>query len=136
MRHLWHRYFLGHRMAGVAAAVVLAAVGIIVAAPARSTPYCPRGSELYGPPDCRFLFLVNKNVFPVQGTEDATIAKGKEVCNEMSADPGPRPILDWAARFTAQHPELIPPHPSVSVDPRAVLFAQAAAAGYCPWIQH
>lgn len=122
-------------MAGVAAAVVLAAVGIIVAAPARSAPYCPPGSQLSGTnPDCLFLFLVNKNVFPVQGVEDATIAKGKEACNQMSADPGPRPIVDWAVRFTAQHSEMYPP--DQRVDGRAVSFAQAAAAGYCPWIQH
>jgi Protein of unknown function (DUF732) len=121
-------------LAALSAITAVTVLGIIVAAPARSTPYCPRGSELWGNPDCLFLFLVNKNAFPVQGVEDATIAKGKEVCNEMSADPGPRPIVDWAVRFTAQHSELYPPNQRV--DGRAVSFAQAAAAGYCPWIQH
>lgn len=111
-------------MAGIVAVVALG-TGIIFAAPAKSDPSCPSGSQLpTSGGDCYFLFIVNQNVFPIpKGQADAVIAQGKQACADMSANSGADPEWDWAKTHQVQ---------SQSDFTTNLLFAQFAAKTYCP----
>jgi hypothetical protein len=110
------------------AAVGLACLGLIVAAPARPTPsdaFCNVQVE----PDCWFVFTVNQNAFPVAADErDLVIAKGEQACAEMSAYTGPRPVWHWATQKVSQ----VGGSANQTAMRMAVIFAGAAAKAYCP----
>jgi hypothetical protein len=123
----------------------LVAAGAIVgsllgSAPAHADP-ATCGSTYQPPsvnPDCYFLFVVNQNAFPVaKGQEGAMIAQGKHACADMSAHTAAHPVLDWALRFQAQHPEMAPsPGLIGQANPRLATFGSIAAEAYCPWVYH
>ena len=90
------------------AAVGLACLGLIVAAPARPTP---------------------SDAFPVAADErDLVIAKGEQACAEMSAYTGPRPVWHWATQKVSQ----VGGSANQTAMRMAVIFAGAAAKAYCP----
>jgi hypothetical protein len=98
--------------------------GTIFAAPAKAAISCPNG---FVPPsvspDCYFVYMMARDNIQANSQADL-ISAAHDSCAQMAADTGSDPVIDDVPILQRANPAL--------TLPKAAIFANIAAAAYCP----
>jgi hypothetical protein len=110
-------------LAALMAAATVAA-GMFVATPANADVNCPSGFVLPSVnPDCYFLNMMARN--HAIGDQTSLINEAHIACGYMANATGSDPVSDAAVAVLRDG--------STATFGRAAIFANLAAAAYCPW---